>query len=405
MLGWELAPYNTGGLGVASLGLTQALAPMVRDIHFFLPDYTGSDSVFSHMNVIGAAGASGVTAPSLLPTSYSDFSSVTHEHSRKALHHGPAAFSSWYAQASVATSNQIHGKTSPEIIHAHDWMTYEAAQRVQDTTTSTPFVAHIHATEFDRAGGSEGHPAIHAIEQAGLTAADKVIAVSGYTAQIVNERYKIPSHKIAVIHNGVDQSQKPLPTSSFPLKGKHPVVLFIGRVTTMKGPEHFLRAAATVHASCPQARFLFCGSGDLEARTKELAAQLGLTGSIIFSPFLRGSDVQKAYAMADVVVIPSRSEPFGLVAVEAIQQGTPIVLTKQSGAAEVLPTVAQADHWDEALLAKHILTLISEPEVARAQVASAQKALTYLSWERAAKQVRDVYDELLHGAPVLNLAS
>lgn len=367
MFGWELPPYNSGGLGTASLGLTQGLAESGVDLDFVLPE--AGPFLYDHMRIhplpLGSA----------LPQPYASALGKASQYSK------------WYSSASANLN-----LPPSDIIHTNDWMTYqagtEAKQRALREGTVVPLVAHVHATEFDRAG-MEGDRSIYAMERTGLTEADHVVAVSAYTAEIVRKRYGVPSKKISVVHNGVVS----VPHSKRKKAGK--TVLFMGRMTYQKGPEYFLEMAKLILKKDPVVRFIMVGSGDQEASTIELAAKMGLAGSVLFSSFLRGEDVSAAYRAADLFVMPSVSEPFGLVALEALQHGTPAIVSKQSGVAEVSGTLIQVDFWDSARMAEIALEVLNSPRRAAALAKQGQHDVSRLSWVKSAKAVNQIYQSLI----------
>ena len=420
MLGWELPPTNSGGLGTASLGLTQGLSPLDIDIDFVLPEIHGS-LPFDHMRVHSATkytrdGELESWENSLYSRSlgYGNYAVTTVDGTAvRATAEMPLPADTlptpfgqamWYAKraARIASTHQF------DIIHTHDWMTYQAGIAARSVASrrgdSAPFVAHVHATEVDR-GGSHGNPAISLLEKQGLQAADRVVAVSHYTKQTVHREYDVPLSNISVVHNGINTS---VPIPSFPLhalKRHHKLVLFMGRITMQKGPEYFLELARRVTTVDPSVRFLMVGSGDLEKACIERSAAMGLTGRVLFSSFLRGQDVNRAYQMADLFVMPSVSEPFGLVALEAFQNGTPVIASKQSGVAEVSQNLVTVDFWDMEVMTKTVLNLLANPHQGAELVAAGKRDLHHLSWDRAAAQVVEIYHSLLPSSPSFSPAT
>ena len=367
MFGWELPPYNTGGLGTASLGLTQGLAETGADLDFVLPE--AGIFPYTHMRIHS------LPKNSVLPQPYGTAYGQAEQYAR------------WYASAASNLSFP-----DADVIHTNDWMTYRAGIETKQAASligqNIPLVAHVHATEFDRAG-VDGDRSIYAMERQGLQQADHVIAVSAYTAETVRKRYQIPSAKISVVHNGITQRSVPKRRKA----GK--TVLFMGRMTYQKGPEYFLEMARIIVQSDPSVRFIMVGSGDQEASTIELAAKMGLAGKVLFSSFLRGDDVSAAYQSADLFVMPSISEPFGLVALEALQHGTPTIVSRQSGVSEVSENLILVDFWDSAAMAKVALEVLRSPRKAAQLAKRGREDVNTLSWSRAAKAVREVYTSLL----------
>jgi glycosyltransferase involved in cell wall biosynthesis len=276
-------------------------------------------------------------------------------------------------------------------------MTYQAGIETKKAALKrglqTPLVTHMHATEFDR-GGKTGHPDIIQIEKEGMDAADRVVAVSHYTKKVINRYYDIPLHKISVVHNGIAQVSQPA-FDLHELKKHFKIALFMGRLTMMKGPEYFLKVAQKVTSQDPTVKFVMVGSGDMEKKCLEMAAEYGLTGKIIFSSFLRGKDVNRAYQLADVFLVPSTSEPFGLVALEAIQNGTPVIISKNAGVLETCPNLVAVDFWDIEKMSSSVLEVLHHPAKAQEIVATSKTDLAKLSWKKAAGELKDLYSELL----------
>jgi glycosyltransferase involved in cell wall biosynthesis len=260
-------------------------------------------------------------------------------------------------------SNRCVGLTRLElfdVIHAHDWMTFPAGMAIAEFS-GRPLVVHVHATEFDRSGENINRP-IYDIERLGMNAASRVIAVSHRTKQIIVRRYGISSRKVTVVHNGIDYNRFVEPPSQVQRREK--VVLFLGRITMQKGPEYFVRAAARVAERVEDVKFVIAGAGDQMPYIVGLVDELGLEDMVEFTGFLRGSDVDRAYRRADVYVMPSVSEPFGLTALEAARHGVPVVLSNNSGAGEVLKRGSlKVDYWDVEMMAKMIVSVLEYPRL------------------------------------------
>ncbi len=279
-----------------------------------------------------------------------------------------------------------------DVVHAHDWMTYPAGI-VAARVAKKPLVCHMHACEYDRSG-EHVNERVRAIEQLGLSAADRIICVSHYTANLLRARYDVDGEKLRVVHNAV--THKDL------VEGWHgekhvdePIVLFLGRVTFQKGPDYFLEAAARVIKVEPRVKFVMSGSGDMFPKMVERAARLGLARHIHFTGFLRGSDVERMYAMADIYVMPSVSEPFGISPLEALALDTPVIVSRQSGVSEILHNALKVDFWDVQDMANKILALLRYPALARQLTEDGREELAMFRWDFRGKLVRDVYEELV----------
>lgn len=247
-----------------------------------------------------------------------------------------------------------------DVIHAHDWMTYKAGMRARKQT-GKPLVAHIHATEFDRTGGNPNHEIAHR-EFEGLQSADLIIANSHYTKKNVIDQYALPEEKIRVVHWGLDDI--PDFSVNVPFK-KDKIVLFLGRVTLQKGPDYFVKLAKQVSYYIPDVKFVFAGSGDMLPRIIDEVSKSGMSDKFIFTGFLQGDDVYRAFKMADLYVMPSVSEPFGLVALEAIKNQTPVLISKQSGVSEVLNHAFKVDFWDVEEMTNKVVSFLRYPPLAK----------------------------------------
>ncbi len=303
--------------------------------------------------------------------------------------YGPNLLAEVARYASVV--GELAGRETFDVIHAHDWMTYPAGIAAA-RASGKPLVAHVHAIEFDRCG-EHGNPAIVDLERRGLAAADRVVCVSQYTADVVAKRYCVASQRLRVVHNAVLPNETPMrapPARATP----EPVVLFLGRVTYQKGPAYFLEAAARVVKALPNVRFVIAGSGDLLPSIVERTASLGLARHVRFTGFLSGADVERMYREADVYVMPSVTEPFGIAPLEAMALDVPVIMSRNSGVAEVLKSALKVDFGDVDDLADKIIALLTRPALRAALVAEGRRELAGMRWETRAAQLIDVYEEV-----------
>lgn len=285
-----------------------------------------------------------------------------------------------------------------DLIHAHDWMTYPSAMLLQ-RATGKPLVLHVHSIEFDRSGHG-GDARILGIERAGLHSADRVIAVSHYTRSLVHEHYGVPLDKIDVVHNGV--YPRPHTGSVRHAKKWHAkVVLFLGRVTFQKGPDYFVEAAAKVVPHMPDVTFVMAGSGDMLPRMIERVAELGIERNFHFTGFLRGAELETMFSVADLYVMPSVSEPFGISPLEALSYDVPVIISRQSGVAEVLQHALKTDFWDVDRLAELIVAALRYPELREEINLQAREELRRLRWDAAAQKTMQVYNRTV--APFLQV--
>lgn len=277
------------------------------------------------------------------------------------------------------------------LIHAHDWLTYPAGM-IARKLSGKPLVTHIHATEFDRAGGP-GDERIHKIEHSGMMYADRVIAVSQYTAQMIVSRYRIDTGKISIVHNAFSISEDQVLSKKRIFKG--PMVLFLGRITIQKGPDYYLDVAERVLKKHPQARFIMAGTGDMARQLLRRSASLKLKNRFLFTGFLNRKQVECILRAADIYVLPSVSEPFGISPLEAMAFGVTSIISKQSGVSEVVNHAFKIDYWDVDLMADTINDLIENPELRHKMGIKGMKEVHQIRWAEAAEKIRKVYSQVL----------
>lgn len=402
MLGWELPPHNSGGLGVACLNLSRALAKDGCDIDFVVP-YEAEHKDIDFMRVLSASHLD-----PLFRFGIGAYDSDKIEELLIPDVHIPGAISQ--DQVSIRQIQKTYCdfvenylmEYKPDLVHAHDWLTFEAGVLAKKNF-GIPLIAHVHATEFDRAGGNGGNPLVHAIEREGLMLADKIFAVSEATKRIIHEKYGIPLEKIDVVYNSLDEdflrqayrldedSYKYL--ESLKAKG-YTVVSTVGRFTIQKGLTHFLHAAARAIRKNPKLLFVFAGDGEERHELVGLAAELGISKNVIFTGFVRGKQLRDIYELSDIFVMSSISEPFGLTALEAAHHGDVLILTKQSGVAEVLRSAFLYDFWDEDKLANEILAVAKSPALKDELRAAIRNEYRRISWRDVAEKCLSVYNEI-----------
>jgi glycogen(starch) synthase len=389
MLGWELPPYNSGGLGEACLGLAKSLVEKGEKVVFVLPERHDLDIDFMEVEFADIK-----ESVKKLQSSY-EISSKWVSKYRK-LGFTPYDF----VNAAIVYAERIADiakKHNPDVIHAHDWLTFLAgieAKRV----TKKPLVCHVHSTEYDRTGGHYPNPLVYEIEKNGLEEADKVIAISKLQKNILVRNYGIDSDKIEVVYNGATQfEKKDLPPALIAMKDLgYRVVLFLGRITLQKGPEYFVRAAKRVLEFEQKTIFVVTGSGDMQGKMIEEAASLGIMDNFIFTGFLRGDERDRIFQAADLYVMPSVSEPFGLTPLEAIANGAPVLISKQSGVSEVLSHALKVDFWDTDEMANKILAVIKYAPLKNDLQLNSHMELANITWDRSAEKCVDIYNRVVH---------
>jgi glycogen(starch) synthase len=395
MLGWELPPNNSGGLGVACLQLSKALAGAGADIEFVLP--YPHEAKYDFMRVTSAykAGVKNIVSIGVYETYRYFMKDGTfidvNVNDQQAL----------YANL-VAT---LVESVEFDVIHAHDWLTFRAALLAREKT-GCPLILHVHSIERDRAGGSEGNPLIREIEATSMLLADHVLAVSRRTKDLIVSDYNIPADKIEVIHNSIEVEDVHLLSEANAYKylvdmKSHgwKVVTNGGRLTIQKGIPHLLRAAAEVIKREPKTFFLIVGDGEQRDELIELVSNLGIAKNVIFTGFQRGKNWRDSFAVADLFVMPSVSEPFGLTPLEATAYGTPSLVSKQSGVAEVFNNCLKVDYWDEHEMANKIVSVLRNPALADELRRNSWTEFQSLNWDSAAGKIMDRYNYFKNKVP------
>lgn len=391
MLGWELPPHNSGGLGVACYQMCKALSKQGVDIEFIVP-YTASHDDIDFMKVTPALP---LTAKKVQK------SGIAYDSFKYTLPDGTQKDVSLFTHTDNYTVavEQMAELGNFDIIHAHDWLTFRAALRAKEIS-GKPLIVHVHATEFDRAGGKSGNPMVHEIEYMGLLLADRIMAVSQLTKDVIVREYDIPADKIEVVHNSIDidayESLDPDNTYRYLAKMKqngYRIVSNIGRLTVQKGLYNLMLAAKEVVARAPKTLFLIVGSGEQYQELLQLSADLGIAKNVIFTDFQRGKRLRDAFAIADLFVMPSVSEPFGLTPLEAISYGTPVLVSYQSGVSEVLKNCLKVDFWDVNEMANQITSVMLHDSLRDELFTQSYAEFTKLSWDNAASKMVGAYEQ------------
>lgn len=385
MYGWELPPYNSGGLGVACLGLGRALSDNGVDLTFVLPKLAGKKHNYP-FKVVGA----GVK-------DFEYYSAYKNMSSQKTLNQYQR--DTWPLLNAVRHYSHLAGNLAAnggyDIIHAHDWLTYGAGINAKKLIAK-PLVAHVHATEYDRSGEHGLNPTVRTIEKHGMQVADRVVPVSNHTKNLIHNKYGIAPQKIAVVHNGLDTVEfENGSTVPFGLKKLgFKIVLYIGRITYQKGPEYFLKAAKKVLETNKKVVFVVAGSGDQYEYMIQQAAEIGISANVFFTGFVRGNKQYTLFKEADLVVMPSVSEPFGLVALESLYFETPVIVSKTSGVGEVLPNSIKVDFWDTDKMAYDINLVLQNPAFSYLLGTHGKKEALEQTWEKAAEKLVGIYKDL-----------
>ncbi|MEO6513997.1 MAG: glycosyltransferase family 4 protein [Candidatus Saccharimonadales bacterium] len=387
MLGWELPPHNSGGLGVACYQLCKALSKKDVDLEFILPYEAEHNVDFMKITAAHPQGVKEVIKSGIAYDSYK-YTYVDGHEEWHDIYSQQLMFE--HAAARLASSREF------DVLHAHDWLTFRAALRIK-VQTGCPIILHVHSIESDRAGGGSGNPLVREIESTAFQMADRIVAVSNFTKQAIIREYDIPADKIEVVHNSIEITELTNePDNAYryleALKSQgYRVVCNIGRLTIQKGLPNFLRAAKDVVALRPKTMFLIVGNGEQYLELLEQAANLGIAKNVIFTGFQRGKNWRDAFRIADLFVMPSVSEPFGLTPLEAIPYGTPSIVSKQSGVSEVLYNCLKVDFWDIDEMANQILAVVNNDALRDELHRNALKEYTRLSWNDAADKLIGMY--------------
>lgn len=397
MLGWELPPYNSGGLGMACYQLCKALSKKDLTIEFVLPYSADHGIDFMDITAAHPQGVASVTRSGIAYDSY-----------KYVLEDGSEEWLDIYDQQELyehAVARLVE-TTEFDIVHAHDWLTFRAALRVKEAK-HCPIILHVHSVESDRSGSRHGNPLVREIEEMALLAADRVIAVSQHTKNAIMRDYGVPADNIEVVHNSIEPGDiTPLdPNNAYhyleTLKSQGwRVVVNIGRLTVQKGLPNFLKAAQMVVAKAPKTMFLIVGSGEQYYELLTMAADLGIAKNVLFTDFQRGKRWRDAYAIGDLFVMPSVSEPFGLTPLEAIGYGTPALITHQSGVSEILQNCLKVDFWDINEMANQISAVVQNDALRDVLHANAFREFQGLSWTDASHKIEKIYNRHLVGAAV-----
>lgn len=411
MFGWEFPPHNSGGLGVACFGLSRALSREQAEIIFVLPQKIPAAADFMRVvfpeNYLGESflrrhpylSGDFLLYPYITSQSYAEhLEKVTRHRKEQAVFYENNLYGEVRRYSLAA--REIARQENFDIIHAHDWLSFLAGIEAKKVS-GKPLIVHVHATEFDRGGGNGVNQRVWEIEKAGLDQADGVIAISEFVKNNIIKNYGADPKKIRVIHNGVDEEDYAADPGSHEglaaLKAAgQKIILFLGRITIQKGPDYFIEAAHIVLRYNPNVIFLVAGSGDMERQMIRKAAELGIADKVIFTGFLRGKEWLQVFRAADLFVMPSVSEPFGLVALESMINGTPVLISKQSGVSEVAKNVLKVDFWDTEEMANKILAVLGSEGLPAVLRSEGRAEARHISWSEAARKCIEFYKQLAH---------
>ncbi len=422
MFGWEFPPHITGGLGTACFGLTKGLAKHDVEVIFVVPKAYGDESE----EAVRLVNASDIPfdikdeqyneywkrikyleiGSNIVPyVGPEDFTTLLEKQQKTGEEYTSKVFARDYKFSGKYGANLMEEisryalvasalalSEEYDIIHAHDWLTYPAGVAAKESS-GKPLVCHMHATEFDRTG-EDVNTIVYGIEKEGMEKADRVITVSNMTRRTVIEKYGIEPGKVITVHNAVDQDLfSELKEVKRSLNEK--IVTFLGRVTFQKGPEYFIEAAYKILQKDNNVRFVMAGSGDMLNKMIKRVAELRIADKFHFTGFLKGPDIDRMFALSDVFVMPSVSEPFGIVPLEAMRSNVPVVISKQSGVAEILEHALKVDFWDVDAMADSIYGLCHYNAISTMFKKHGKTEVENLKWEDASLKIKEVYQPLM----------
>jgi glycosyltransferase involved in cell wall biosynthesis len=423
MFGWEFPPHISGGLGTACYGLTKGMSHIPGlEILFLVPKAFGDEDQ-RMIRVLGAneveIGKTNVDFQRMLesikyievnsnivpysdPEEYFELVNADQTRTKQFIHtrfSGKIEFSGGYGQnlfqeiANYALiASLIAGEYQFDVIHAHDWLTYPAGIAAKQVS-GKPLVVHVHATDFDRSGGSV-NPGVYEIEKKGMDAADRVITVSNFTRETVINKYGINPDKVFTVYNAVDTVVESH-MAGYQRNLTEKIVTFLGRITLQKGPEYFIEVAHKVIQKMDNVRFVMAGSGDMLTRMIHRAAALKIMDKFHFTGFLKGEDVYRMFSMTDVYVMPSVSEPFGISPLEAMQSSVPVIISRQSGVSEILHYAIKVDFWDIHAMADAIYGILNYNGLSNFFKKYGKEEVESLKWENSAHNVKEIYDQIV----------
>lgn len=400
MLGWELPPHNSGGLGVACYHMSKALALQGATIDFVVP-YQAHHPDATFMKIHAATKLTPLHRNGLMGAYDSKYLAQIGLDTADSVSLGDMR---GVQKRYVEFVEEMVKDNQPDAIHAHDWLTMEAGMRAKELTDA-PLIVHVHATEFDRSGEAFGNPIVHEIEYQGLMMADRIIAVSNITKSIIIKKYGIPADKIEVVYNAIDvasmgeyeydrRTYKYLES----LKDEgYTVIATVTRFTIQKGLTHFVRAAARACEKHHKLVFLLAGDGEQRDELMRLSAELGISDKVFFTGFVRGKQWRDAYNVADIFVMSSVSEPFGLTALEAAHHNAALIISRQSGVGEVLHSIFRYDFWDIDVLADQMVGIALSPALSSDLKSNIRHEYARISWTDVAKQCLAMYTSMKTG--------
>lgn len=417
MFGWEFSPRYTGGLGVVCKALCDELGKKHR-IKFILPKAKTPIPVDEQQVII--EDVSEVPAETLRtdhvgqPVQYLDIRSnlvpylpaeifreeksekdekeVAETHETEILKkikltgRYDGHLSAEVTKYTLLSTNLYEGE-SYDIIHAHDWIGASAGMLAR-RILKIPLVFHIHSTEYDRNGGG-GNENIRLIEKRAIEVADAIICVSHKTKADIIRDYHADPKKISVVPNATTWR-----ISNKKAENQDPVIGFLGRFATQKAPGKLIDLARLLVSDGKEYLYTMIGDGHQSDQLAERIREYNLADHFTMTGFLESEKVKKNLSNLSVLVIPSVSEPFGLVALEATARGVPVLITENAGVNEYLP-FRTFRSWDLHGLKDMVIRIVENKNETRQYVDDCRNALKKLSWKKSASLVSKVYQKVI----------
>lgn len=378
MLSWEYPPRIIGGLARHVEGISRSLAALGHEVHVVTLDFPGTqadeqlESLYIHR----------VTVDVPAPT----------------FHTWVLLFNHFFEKR-VGQLAKEFGK--PDMIHIHDWLTVSAGVASKQLLRA-PLVMTFHSTESSRSSSSPSPESsmVEGLEWWGSFEATRVIAVSGWMRSEVISQFKLPMDKVHEIPNGVDFEKFAKPVDVEATRNKWNVqpgerlITAVGRLTSQKGFDDLIKAYPEIRESVPRSRLLVVGDGYMRGELESLAEAQKVKASTTFAGFVSDSDLVDAIKSSDVVAVPSRFEPFGIIALEAMAGGSPVVVSRVGGLAEIVEDGVdglEVNPNDPPSLAKAAVKVLSDQELASRLAARAKEKVKAFNWENSAAKTLDVY--------------
>ena len=385
ILSWEFPPRLVGGLSRHVDGISRELTGLGNEVHVVTLDFPGSPPLEQRGSLYIHRVPVEVPAPT--------------------FHTWVLLFNHFFEKKMGQIANAF-GK--PDVVHVHDWLTVPAGVASKHLLRA-PLVMTFHSTEAARSSGSRSLEStlVNGLEWWGSFEASRIIAVSGWMKEHVTQTFKLPMEKVDAIHNGLDlsmftgQHDNATARANFQVEPDDLLVTTVGRMTAQKGFDDLLRAFPLVLQSIPKARLLLIGDGYMRGELEALAKKEGVAARTKFTGFIEDKQLVEALKSSDAVVIPSRFEPFGITALEAMAAGAPLVVTRVGGLAEIVDDGVdglEVEPENPRSIADGLVRVLSDRKMAAQLAVSAAEKVKSYTWRSAAEATMRVYQRAIGDA-------